>query len=186
MILVNFLSPEYRQKIFIKKLSQTTMVVILIFSMVLLGINFVLKNIVSTKEAQKTQIMNDIEAINVEIKRLEDENAKIPNLANKIKVLDDILNQKKYGFSEVLFRLVQNVPSGIWLDSLNYDGKTMVLKGFANKSRGLSAERNMLSFEQNLRETASYIDVAPEYAKVVEKDGNEIKEFKITIILADQ
>ena len=64
------------------------MVVILIFSMVLLGINFVLKNIVSTKEAQKTQIMNDIEAINVEIKRLEDENAKIPNLANKIKVLD--------------------------------------------------------------------------------------------------
>lgn len=62
----------------------------------------------------------------------------------------------------------------------------MVLKGFANKSRGLSAERNMLSFEQNLRETASYIDVAPEYAKVVEKDGNEIKEFKITITLADQ
>ena len=44
----------------------------------------------------------------------------------------------------------------------------------------------MLSFEQNLRETASYIDVAPEYAKVVEKDGNEIKEFKITITLADQ
>ena len=101
MILVNFLSPEYRQKIFIKKLSQTTMVVILIFSMVLLGINFVLKNIVSTKEAQKTQIMNDIEAINVEIKRLEDENSKIPNLANKIKVLDDILNQKKYGLTEI-------------------------------------------------------------------------------------
>jgi len=84
--------------------------------------------------------------------------------------------------------LQQNVPEGVWLKNLKYDGKTLVLNGLSNSNdaKGLSAERNLLTFERNLRETPSYLEIVPEYSKLTEVNGNELKEFKITITLASE
>ena len=98
------------------------------------------------------------------------------------------MNQKKYGFSEVLYRLKETVPARVWLNTLTYDGQTIVLKGFANSNerKGLTAGQNYLSFERNLRESPSYDSIDSEYARTVEQNGEELREFKLTITLVNE
>lgn len=188
MIIVNFLSPEYRQKIFLRKFATFAMLVLTIIVVVVLAGGLVLKGQVNDKISQRDLIVKDITDVKIKTEEIKKATASIADLSNKIQILDDILNQKKYGFSEVLYRLQQNVPEGVWLKNLKYDGKVLVLNGLSNSNdaKGLSAERNLLTFERNLRETPSYLEIVPEYSKLTEVNGNELKEFKITITLASE
>ena len=188
MIRVNFLSPEYRQKIFLRKFATFAMLVVTLIVVSILAGGLVLAGQIDEKKAQRDAIINDIATIKAKTEEIKNATASIADLSNKIQILDDILNQKKYGFSEVLYRLQENIPEGVWLKNLKYDGKILVLNGLANNNsaKGLSADRNLLVFERNLRETPSYINIVPEYAKLTEVNGNELKEFKITITLANE
>lgn len=188
MIIVNFLSPEYRQKIFLRKFATFAMLVVTFIVVVVLAGGLVIRQKLENKVAERDGIVKSIEKVKSDTEKIKDSTASIQDLSNEIQILDDILNQKKYGFSEVLYRLQQNVPDGVWLKSLKYDGKTLVLNGLSNKNNitGLSAERNLLAFEKNLRDTPSYIEILPEYSKLTEVNGNELKEFKITITLANE
>jgi len=188
MIRVNFLSPEYRQKIFIRKFATfAAFVVTLIIAAVLLGGVFLNAQIVE-KTSQRDATQNDIVEIKKKTEEIKSATASIEDLSNKIQILDDILNQKKYGFSEVLYRLQENVPDRVWLKSLTYDGKIIVINGLANSNpaKGLSAERNYLAFERNLRESPSYESIVPEYLKTTESNGDELKEFKVTVTLISE
>jgi Tfp pilus assembly protein PilN len=164
------------------------MLVLTIIVVVVLAGGLVLKGQVNDKISQRDLIVKDITDVKIKTEEIKKATASIADLSNKIQILDDILNQKKYGFSEVLYRLQQNVPEGVWLKNLKYDGKTLVLNGLSNSNdaKGLSAERNLLTFERNLRETPSYLEIVPEYSKLTEVNGNELKEFKITITLASE
>jgi Tfp pilus assembly protein PilN len=188
MIIVNFLSPEYRQKIFLRKFARFAMLVVALIVIAVLAGGMVLKGQVDDKISQRDLIIKDIADIKAKTEEIKKATGSIVDLSNKIQILDDILNQKKYGFSEVLYRLQQNIPEGVWLKSLKYDGKTLVLNGLSNgnSAKGLSAERNLLTFERNLRETPSYLEIVPEYSKLTVVNGNELKEFKITITLASE
>ena len=164
------------------------MLVLTIIVVVVLAGGLVLKGQVNDKISQRDLIVKDITDVKIKTEEIKKATASIADLSNKIQILDDILNQKKYGFSEVLYRLQQNVPEGVWLKNLKYDGKTLVLNGLSNSNvaKGLSADRNLLTFERNLRETPSYLEIVPEYSKLTEVNGNELKEFKITITLASE
>lgn len=188
MIIVNFLSLEYRQRIFLRKFATFAMLVVTLIVVVVLAGGLVLKGQIDDKITQRDLIVKDIADVKIKTEKIKKATASIADLSNKIQILDDILNQKKYGFSEVLYRLQQNVPEGVWLKNLKYDGKTLVLNGLSNSNdaKGLSAERNLLTFERNLRETPSYLEIIPEYSKLTEVNGNELKEFKITITLASE
>lgn len=188
MIIVNFLSPEYRQKIFLRKFASFAMLVVTFIVVIVLAGGLAIKQKLENKVTERDTIVKSIEEVKLKMTDVKKATASIEDLTNKIQILDDILNQKKYGFSEVLYRLQQNVPDGVWLKSLRYDGKKLILNGLSNKnnSLGLSAERNLLFFEKNLRDTPSYIEILPEYSKLTEVNGNELKEFKITITLANE
>lgn len=188
MIRVNFLSPEYRQKIFLRKFATfAAFVVTGLVALILIGGVF-LKAEISSKISERDRIQGDIVTIKSKTEEIKNATTSIEDLSSKIQILDDILNQKKYGFSEVLYRLQENVPDKVWLRSLTYDGKTLVVNGLANENpaKGLSAERNYLSFERNLRESPSYESIVPEYSKAVEMNGVELKEFKLTITLVNE
>lgn len=188
MIRVNFLSPEYRQKIFLRKFATFgAFVVTLIMAILIVGGIF-LKMQITEKTAQLGMIENDVVSIKKKTEEIKSATASIEDLSNKIQILDDILNQKKYGFSEVLYRLQENVPDRVWLKSLTYDGKTIVVNGLANANpaKNLSSERNYLAFERNLRESPSYDTVVPEYLKTTVINGEELKEFKLTITLINE
>lgn len=188
IIKVNFLSPEYKQKIFLRKFATFAALVVILIVISILAVNFVLNGKIEEKIKQRDDIVNQINEIKKETEKIKADTQSIEDLSNKIQILDDILNQKKYGFSEVLYRLQQNVPDKVWLKSLTYDGKILVVQGYANNNpaTGLSAERNLLSFERNLRGTPSYSSIVPEYSKSIIQDGTELKEFKITITLISE
>ncbi len=188
MIRVNFLSPEYRQKIFLRKFATfAAFVVTALVALILIG-GAVLNGQINTKTAERDKIQNDIVAIKAKAEEIKNATASIEDLSSKIQIIDDILNQKKYGFSEVLYRLQESVPDKVWLKTLTYDGKTLVVNGLANENpaKGLTAERNYLSFERNLRESPSYESILPEYSRAVEMNGVELKEFKLTITLVNE
>lgn len=185
MIRVNFLSPEYRQKIFLRKFATfAAFVVTMTVAFILIG-GIVLQTQITQKTVQRDMIQNEIVALKAKTEEIKNATASIADLSNKIQILDDILNQKKYGFSEVLYRLQENVPDKVWLKSLAYDGKVLTVNGLANsnEAKNLTAERNLLVFERNLRESPSYLSIVPEYSKTTEVNGEELKEFKITITL---
>lgn len=188
MIRVNFLSPEYRQKIFLRKFATfAAFVVTALVALILVG-GAVLNSQINTKTAERDRIQNDIVAIKAKAEEIKNATASIEDLSSKIQIIDDILNQKKYGFSEVLYRLKETVPARVWLNTLTYDGQTIVLKGFANSNerKGLTAGQNYLSFERNLRESPSYDSIDSEYARTVEQNGEELREFKLTITLVNE
>jgi len=188
MIRVNFLSPEYRQKIFLRKFATFAALVVTIIVACMLITGLFLQAKITEKVAQREAIQNDIVAIKTKAEEIKNATASIADLSNKIQILDDILNQKRYGFSEVLYRLQENVPEKIWLKSLTYDGKVLIVNGIANSNpaKDLTAERNLLVFERNLRESPSYENIVPEYSKTIDMNGEELKEFRISITLINE
>lgn len=187
MIRVNFLSVEYRQKIFLRKFATFAGLVLTLIVVSIMAVGLVLDDKITKKIADRDALLNDIMAIKAKTVDIKKSTESILDLSNKIQIIDDILNQKKYGFSEVIYRLQQNVPEGVSLKSLTYDGTNLVINGVAteNSSKGLSAERNLLSFERNLRDTPSYYNIIPEYSKAV-NNGEDMREFKMTITLINE
>lgn len=188
MIRVNFLTHEYRQKLFIRKFATFAALILSIVVAIILIVGVWLDMVIVDTTGERNKIISDIAMVKVKTEEIKKATASIEDLSNKIQIIEDILNQKKYGFSEVLFRLQENVPDKVWLKSLTYDGKTLVINGNANsnKDKNLSAERNLLTFERNLRETPAYSNIVPEYSKAIDINGNEIKEFKIIITFMNE
>lgn len=186
MIRVNFITPEYKSKLFFAKFSRLSLLLILIFVAVNLGTNMGLNYIINSKNTKITNIRSEIAQVEKDTASKKEETNNIEDLTNKIQILEDIRNQKKYGFSEVLFQLQENIPEKVWLTSLSYSGDQLIIKGKAgeNRKKKLSAEKNLLVFERNLKSAQGYLVVTPEFSRAQEIKGSKVQEFQYTIILS--
>ncbi len=185
MIRVNFITQEYKSKLFFSKFSKLSLLLILLFVAINLGANVGLNYVISKKNDRINVVREDIRKVEDDTRAKEAETNNIEDLTNKIQILEDIRNQKKYGFSEVLFQLQENIPDKVWLTSLSYSGEKLIIKGKAgeNRKKKLSAEKNLLLFERNLKSAEGYISITPEFSRAQEIKGSKVQEFQYTIIL---
>jgi Tfp pilus assembly protein PilN len=183
MIKVNFLTREYKSKIFFRKFITLSALLILIYILVIMLINTVINSQITKLHKNRENIVKEIKTVqdNIVLKRKETES--IEDLSNKTKILEDILNQRKHGFSDVLFQIQENLPENTWLTSLSYIDEVLVIKGMAGEDRKnkLSSEKNLLIFEKNMKEAEKYIEVIPNYYRAREDKGSVLQEFQYTI-----
>ncbi len=185
MIRVNFLTQEYKSKLFFSKFSKLSLSLILIFVAINLGANLSLDYVINRKNDKISSIRTEISQVEKDTKAKKAETNNIEDLTNKIQILEDIRNQKKYGFSEVLFQLQETIPDKVWLTSLSYSGDKLIIKGKSgeNRRKKLSAEKNLLLFERNLKTAQGYAIVVPEYSRAQEIKGSKVQEFQYIITL---
>jgi Tfp pilus assembly protein PilN len=185
MIRVNFLTHEYKSKLFFKKFARLSILLILFYIVVIFSINTGINGMIDTKRENIAQANNVINKTKEEIKATKEEMNNIVDLSNKITILEDIMNQKEYGFSESLFQLQEKVPDKVWLTSLVYNGEELIVKGIAgsNRKEKLTSEKNLLLFEKRLKEAERYSNIVPEYARASEIRGSRVQEFQYTITI---
>ena len=183
MIKVNFLTHEYKSKIFFKKFITLSVLLVLVYVLVIMLVNMVINSQITKLHNNRENIVKEIKIVqeNTVLKRKETEG--IEDLTNKTKILEDILNQRKHGFSDILFQIQENLPENVWLTSLSYIDEVLVIKGMAGEDRKnkLSSEKNLLVFEKNMKEADKYIEVIPNYYRATEDKGSVLQEFQYTI-----
>lgn len=183
MIRVNFLTAEYKTKIFFKKFAAFSVLLILIYVLVIMTVNTVLNSSINKINKERNNLNKEIQTIQESIVAKKKETNSIEDLTNKTKILEDILNQRKHGFSDVLFQIQENIPDNVWLTALSYSDQTLIIRGVAGEDRKnkLSSEKNLLQFERNMKNSLKYNVVTPNYYRAKLDKGSVFQEFQYTI-----
>jgi|GEM_PF-4609621 len=185
MIKVNFLTQEYKSKIFLKKFATVSILLILLYVVSIMAIYTVINGRIDSLNSKRNGLVADIKKVKDNIVAKKNETNSIEDLTNKTKILEDILNQREYGFSDVLFQLRETIPSNVWLTNFSYSKDTITIKGFAeaNPKEKISSGKNLLKFERNLKENTRYSSIISEYIKANNISGSTLQEFQYKIVL---
>ncbi len=109
----------------------------------------------------------------------------IPDLTDKIDVLNDIFTNKKFRISEVIKDLDENTPDNIWFNSITYEDGVISLDGgsYRNIRLGLSSEENLYLFEKKLIESGAYKSIIHDMTRVEGIAGDKIVYFRFQLEL---
>lgn len=187
MINVNFLTPEYKLKLLLKQILRMGSFFVLVILLFEIGVSQYLQKKIDNKEKnirdyKAKTLSNNTERINIEKKRKE-----IPDLTDKIQILEEMFSKKNLRFSEVIYNLKENTPKKVWYTDLNYKNSNLVIKGYASddKSTDTNSELNVYKLERNLKESGKYSGVKGEYLKQIDLKGNTVNIFQYELNVLD-
>lgn len=133
------------------------------------------RNMYSGQNIQLTQELQQIEASAGQLEQLKNENEK---LQEKLKILSS-LSKNRLRELKALDNLQNFIPEGVWLESLEYNGKNVLLKGFATNDRDLN------TFIESLEQSTYFKEVILSKAVELKKESGAVKEFEINTSLGD-
>lgn len=186
MIRVNFLTQEYKSKIFLKKFATISILLILLYIVSIMSINTIINSRINSLKSNRNLIISQINELEKNIIDKINETNSIEDLTNKTQILEDILNQREYGFSDLIFQLRETMPSNVWLTNFSYSKDIITIRGFAeaNPRSRISSLKNLLQFERNLKENERYSEIISDYIKASELSGSTLQEFQYRIFLS--
>lgn len=177
---LNFLTKEYGFKLEAEKVAKTAGLALILVVGIEVGALQYLKTEIKKQEALKKEY-NDkkVEAqnkINDLVKQVEG----IPDLTKTITIFDDIFNQSRIRFSDMLYELKSGTPRRLWYTNLEYKEGKIILAGTAadNNKEGLTSEISVLTLEKNLRSSKLFKDVKASYIKSSDELGNPVNTFQ--------
>lgn len=180
---INFLTPEYKEKLkrnnIIRKYTIVLGVIFLIQGIIFLGLFTWNKSI-------EEKIYNEQEQIQLKeksIAKIKKKSNEIPDLTDKIMVIEDVFKNEDDRISKVLLDIEEYAPLNIWINNINYNNKRVNIEGTSleNSELGLTSERNLYLFEKNLIESGKYKRIDHVYTKNQEKNGKKISVFSIEL-----
>ncbi len=187
MLDVNFLTPEYKRKLKLEKLTKNVLAVFLVIFLLefsgFLVFKSVIKNVENSIAAEKMQI----EDFNGEKDEYIAKSKALPDLTNKIQIIEDIFAQQNLRFSEILYGINERTPHNIWYTNLRYDNNGVNLKGvsYKNPLLNLSSEKNIYFLESNLNESGKYNDIKVDFIKLQQANGNKVDMFEMNLVLKE-
>ncbi|ADO83594.1 PilN domain-containing protein [Ilyobacter polytropus] len=183
---INFLTPEYKEKLGVsqnlKKAVLIAGVFFLINGAIFFGIHMKQKNLEKNIHETKREIAFNQE----EIKKLEVEIGKIPDLTDKIEIIEEIFSDKKTRISEVLYTIQTLAPENIWVDTMHHEGGNVRIKGISYLNSEMTPEQNLYDFEDKLIESGDFSQVKHDYLKIEERDGNKVMAFEFSLVISDE
>ncbi len=183
---INFLTPEYREKLGISQNLRKAMLIAGVFFLIqgLVFIGVTLKQNSLEKKIQETK--REIAFNEEEIKKIEMEIGKIPDLTDKIEIIEEIFSEKKTRISEVIYTVEKLAPENVWVDSLYHEGGNVRIKGITYLNSEMTAEQNLYDFENRLIESGEFSQVKHDYLRVEDRDGNKVMAFEFSLVISDE
>lgn len=184
---INFLTPEYKEKLRRSNLIRRcgfVLGVILIIELVIFSGLSLWNNSIKNDIAMERQ---EIALKEKEIDKLQKKMSEIPDLTDKIAVIEDLFKNENFRISEVIRSLDENVPTNLWFNKMNYSDGSINLSGisYQNWELGLTSEENLYQFEKNLIESDLYNSVHHEFTRSAEQNGNKINNFQFRLEMKD-
>ena len=180
---INFLTPEYKEKLKRSNLVRRCMVILgaiaLVELIVFTGLFIWNGNIESNIERERQEIA----AKESKIAQLKKDMSEIPDLTDKIVVIEDLFRNENFRISEVIQSLDKNTPRNLWFNNMNYDNGKIKLSGksYQNWELGLTSEENLYQFEKNLIESNLYKKVQHEMTRSEEQNNNKVNSFQFEL-----
>lgn len=187
MLDVNFLTPEYKLKLKLEKLTKSILALFLVIFLLefsgFMVFNGFIKNVEKKIAAEKVETGEFDKARDDYIAKSQS----LPDLTNKIQIIEDIFAQQNLRFSEILYSINKRTPHNIWYTDMRYDKNIVNLKGvsYHNPLLNLSSEKNVYFLESSLNESGKYNDIKVDFIKLEQADGNKIDMFEMNLVLKE-
>lgn len=187
MLDVNFLTPEYKMKLKLEKLTKSIMTLFLVIFLLefsgFMVFNVIIKNVENKIAAEKVQTGEFDKSRKEYIAKSQ----ALPDLTSKIQIIEDIFAQQNLRFSEILYSINERTPHNIWFTGLRYDNTNLNLKGvsYYNPLLNLSSEKNIYFLESNLNDSGKYDNIKVDFIKLEQDDGNKIDVFEMNLVLKE-
>ena len=183
MYKMNFLTPEYKEKLRRNNLIRKcgfVLGVILIVELVLFSGLSLWNNSIKNNIADERQ---EIALKEKEIAQIEKQMGEIPDLTDKIAVIEDLFKNENFRISEVIRSLEESVPRNLWFNKMNYNEGSINLSGvsYQNWELGLTSEENLYQFEKTLIESELYKNVHHEFTRSSEQNTNKVNNFQFRL-----
>ncbi len=177
---LNFLTKEYGFKLEAEKVVKIAGLALVVALVVEGGAYQYLKGEIKKQEKLKTEYNDKKLVAENKIKDLEKQVEGIPDLTKTITIFDDIFNQSRIRFSDMLYELKTGTPRRLWYTNLEYKEGKIILAGTAadNNKDGVTSEISVLTLEKNLRNSKLFKDVKAEYIKSSDELGNPVNTFQ--------
>ncbi|BDU49582.1 PilN domain-containing protein [Haliovirga abyssi] len=186
MIEMNFITKEYKMKLFLENLLKASIVIVVLIVLAEIGVGFYLNTIVKSQQ-NKIEIVNGkINELNKKNKEIRKLYKNIPDYSSRIQVLNDLVSEKKLRLSEVLYYIKEVTPLKIWYSSLTYKDGKVILKGYAAGKNKNSPEVVALSLEEKFRESKLFRNVIAEGFKRGNVLGNDVVVFTYQLVLGGE
>ncbi|MDN5304649.1 MAG: hypothetical protein PWP46_1535 [Fusobacteriaceae bacterium] len=185
MIDINFLTQEYKLKLMLKAISRMVILILLLIFTIFFSINMYLNSIIENKQNMINSKNAEIKKITKNIQEVKQKMKEIPDLTSNIQIIEEVFNQKNLRVSEILYTLQENIPSGMWIDSIMYDNNNLFLTGktIENKKLKLNPAKNIFKFERNLQNTDRFSQIKADFIKYSNIKNNEVNEFQYQLTL---
>ena len=121
---------------------------------------------------------SEVLVLNKKYKKIKFKSDALPDLSDKIKVLEDIFENKEKRVSEIMYFLDQNMPESIWLTNLSYNGEEFIIEGYSFKEYTESSEHVLYGFEKKLIGSEYFSTVILDNITEEELNGNSVKKFR--------
>ncbi|MGM0509261.1 MAG: PilN domain-containing protein [Fusobacteriota bacterium] len=187
MLDFNFITPEYKLKLFLRKFVVLSVALLVIIIGVELGISYLLSVKVKSQVSIKNEMTKEINDYGKQMEELAQKRSEIPDLTNDIDVVEDLISQNTMKFSEVLLLIQQETPPKIWYTNINNNKNRIILEGYSaydyTGDEVITPNLNVFNLERRLKDTGKFKEVKVEYLKDSSVKGNPTKSFKYTLIL---
>lgn len=151
---------QRKQKIYIVIL---TLVAVLAFSVMLL-INAYYNSLISNQQARNQYLNNEIAVLDSKIKEIKELKTKRKNLEQRMELIADLQRNRNLG-AQIMDELVNVVPAGIYLVSLEKNARNVTIKGKSESNNRVS------TMMRNIE--ASYLLEHPVLNTIVSAQSNE-------------
>lgn len=177
---LNFLTKDYKSKLEMEKMFKIAAIAVIVVVAAEFGALQYIKTETEKKVASIVEKNKQKEEA-VAAKAVEESKRKgIPDLSDKIGIVEDIFAQQNTRFSEVLYQIKKSTPGKVWFTGVDYkEGKIMVNGTAADNNRdGMSSEISVFTLEKNLKNSDLFSDVKAEYVKSSDELGNPVNTFQ--------
>lgn len=151
---------QRKQKIYITLLA---LVAILAFSVMLL-INAYYNSLIANQQARNQYLNNEIAVLDSKIQEIKELKTKRKNLEQRMELIADLQRNRNLG-AQIMDELVKVVPAGIYLVSLEKQGRKVTIKGKSESNNRVS------TMMRNIE--ASYLLERPVLNAIVSAQSNE-------------
>lgn len=184
---INFLTPEYRERLkrnnLIRRCSLILGVIFTVQLLIFSGLFLWNRGIENDIQREKQEIVLK----EGKITQLEKEMSEIPDLTDKIAVIEDLFKNENFRISEVIQSLEDSVPTNLWFNKMNYDGGKIRISGvsYQNWELGLTSEENLYQFEKNLIESDLYKKIYHDFTIAGQQNTHKVNNFQFELELKD-
>lgn len=177
---LNFLTKDYKSKLEMEKMFKIAAAAVIVVVAAEFGALQYIKAETEKKVASIVEKNKQKEEA-IAAKAVEESKRKgIPDLSDKIGIVEDIFAQQNTRFSEVLYQIKKSTPGKVWFTGIDYKEGKIIVNGTAadNNRDGMSSEISVFTLEKNLKNSDLFSDVKAEYVKSSDELGNPVNTFQ--------